>query len=66
MIVRQAKDGTHRHFEITEDRDADGYVIALEVPDDTSASTRKRGGSNRPRSRMMRRKKADGDVRGRG
>ena len=33
-IVRLAKDGTHRHFEVTEDLDADGYVIALELPDD--------------------------------
>ena len=33
-IVRQAKDGTHRHFEVTEDIDADGYVIALELPDE--------------------------------
>ena len=24
MIVRQAKDGTHRHFELTDDLDADG------------------------------------------
>jgi hypothetical protein len=23
-IVRQAKDGTHRHFEVTDDIDADG------------------------------------------
>jgi hypothetical protein len=34
MIVRQAKDGTHRHFEVTDDLDADGYVIALELPDE--------------------------------
>ena len=33
-IVRQAKDGTHRHFEVTEDIDADGYVIALELSDE--------------------------------
>ena len=32
-IVRLGKDGTHRHFEVTEDLDADGYVIALELPD---------------------------------
>jgi hypothetical protein len=35
MIVRQAKDGTHRHFEVTDDRDGDGYVIALELPDES-------------------------------
>ena len=35
MIIRQAKDGTHRHFEVTDDRDTDGYVIALERPDDS-------------------------------
>ena len=34
-IVRRAKDGTHRHFEVTEDIDADGYVIALELSDET-------------------------------
>jgi hypothetical protein len=34
MIIRQAKDGTHRHFEVTEDVDADGYVIAIELPND--------------------------------
>jgi hypothetical protein len=34
VIVRLAKDGTHRHFEVTEDLDADGYVIALELPND--------------------------------
>ena len=34
MIVRQAKDGTQRHFEVTDDIDADGYVIALELPDE--------------------------------
>ena len=33
MIVRQAKDGTQRHFEVTGDIDADGYVIALEPPE---------------------------------
>jgi hypothetical protein len=33
-IVRTAKDGTHRHFEVTDDIDADGYVIALELPDE--------------------------------
>jgi hypothetical protein len=33
VIIRQAKDGTHRHFEVTDDIDADGYVIALELPD---------------------------------
>ena len=32
VIIRQAKDGTHRHFEVTDDIDADGYVIALELP----------------------------------
>ena len=31
VIIRLAKDGTHRHFEVTEDIDADGYVIALEL-----------------------------------
>jgi hypothetical protein len=35
MIVRQAKDGTHRHFEVTDDVDADGYVIALELPEES-------------------------------
>ena len=34
VIVRLAKDGTHRHFEVTDDVDADGYVIALELPND--------------------------------
>lgn len=34
MIIRQAKDGTHRHFEVTDDLDGDGYVIALELPHD--------------------------------
>jgi hypothetical protein len=34
MIVREAKDGTHRHFEVTDDIDSDGYVIALEMSDD--------------------------------
>jgi hypothetical protein len=34
MIVRSAKDGSHHHFEVTDDRDADGYVIALEMSDD--------------------------------
>ena len=32
-IVRLAKDGTHHHFEVPEAIDADGYVIALELPD---------------------------------
>jgi hypothetical protein len=35
MIVRQAKDGTHRHFEVTDDIDADGYVIAIELSDES-------------------------------
>jgi hypothetical protein len=35
MIVRQGKDGTHRHFEVTDDIDADGYVIALELSDES-------------------------------
>jgi hypothetical protein len=30
VIIRQAKDGTHRH-EVTDDLDADGYVIAPRV-----------------------------------
>jgi hypothetical protein len=34
VIIRQAKDGTHRHFELTDDIDAEGYVIALELPDE--------------------------------
>jgi hypothetical protein len=34
VIVRLAKDGTHRHFEVTDDVDADGYVIAIELADD--------------------------------
>ena len=38
MIIRQAKDGSHRHFEVTDDIDADGYVIALELPDDRRLS----------------------------
>ena len=33
-IIRTAKDGTHRHFDVTDDIDADGYVIALELPND--------------------------------
>jgi hypothetical protein len=32
MIVRLGKDGTHHHFELTEDVDADGFVVAIEVP----------------------------------
>lgn len=32
MIVLTAKDGTQRHFEVTDDLDDDGYVIALELP----------------------------------
>ena len=32
VIIRLAKDGTHRHFELTDDFDADGYIIALELP----------------------------------
>jgi hypothetical protein len=32
MIIRLAADGTHRHFELTDDLDADGFVIAREVP----------------------------------
>jgi hypothetical protein len=35
VIIRTAKDGTHRHFEVTDGLDADGYVIALELPDDS-------------------------------
>ena len=35
MIVRQAKDGTSRHFEVTDDVDADGYVIALEMTEES-------------------------------
>jgi hypothetical protein len=35
MIVRQAKDGTHRHFEVTDEIDADGYVIAIELSDES-------------------------------
>ena len=35
MIVRQAKDGTHRHFEVTDDLDADGYVVAIELSDES-------------------------------
>ena len=34
VIVRLAKDGSHRHFEVTDDVDADGYVIAIELADD--------------------------------
>ena len=34
VIVRLAKDGTHRRFEVTDDIDADGYVIARELPVD--------------------------------
>jgi hypothetical protein len=32
VIIRLAKDGTHRHFEVTDDLDAEGYVIAFELP----------------------------------
>jgi len=32
MIIRLAADGTRHHFEITDDVDADGFVIAREVP----------------------------------
>lgn len=32
-IIRTAKDGTHRHFEVTDDLDADGYIIARELPE---------------------------------
>jgi hypothetical protein len=32
MIIRLGKDGTHHHFELTEDIDADGFVVAIEVP----------------------------------
>jgi hypothetical protein len=31
MVIRQAKDGTHRHFVVTDDIDADGYIIAREL-----------------------------------
>jgi hypothetical protein len=34
VIVRQATEGTRRHFAITADSDADGYVIAIEVTDE--------------------------------
>jgi hypothetical protein len=34
MIVRQAKDGSHRHFEVTDEIDAEGYVIAIELSDE--------------------------------
>jgi hypothetical protein len=34
VIVRLAKDGTHSHFEVTDEVDADGYVIARELPGD--------------------------------
>jgi hypothetical protein len=34
ILVRTAEDGSQRHFMVTEDRDADGYIIALEVPED--------------------------------
>ena len=34
VIVRLAKDGTPRHFEVTDDIHADGYVIAIELADD--------------------------------
>jgi CMP-2-keto-3-deoxyoctulosonic acid synthetase len=34
VIVRLAKDGTHRHFEVTDDVDVDGYVIAIELAGD--------------------------------
>jgi hypothetical protein len=33
IIVRTAKDGSHRHFEVTDDMDAEGYRIALELPE---------------------------------
>jgi hypothetical protein len=32
IVARTAKDGSHRHFEVTDDVDAEGYRIALEVP----------------------------------
>jgi len=32
MIIRLGRDGTHHHFEVTEDVDADGFVVAIEVP----------------------------------
>ena len=32
MIIRLARDGTHHHFEITDDIDAEGFVVAVEVP----------------------------------
>ena len=32
MIIRLAADGTHHHFELTSDIDADGFVVAIEVP----------------------------------
>jgi hypothetical protein len=32
MIIRLAADGTHHHFELTDDIDADGCVVAIEVP----------------------------------
>jgi hypothetical protein len=31
---RRDGDRSHRHFEVTDDIDADGYVIALELPDE--------------------------------
>jgi hypothetical protein len=35
IIIRTAKDGSHRHFEVTDDVDAEGYRIALEVREDS-------------------------------
>jgi hypothetical protein len=38
IIVRTAKDGSHRHFEVTDDLDAEGYRIAIKVLDEPPAS----------------------------
>ena len=34
LIVRRGKDGSHHHFEVTDDVDVEGYIIALEVTDE--------------------------------
>jgi hypothetical protein len=33
-IVRTGTDGRHHYFEVTDDLDQDGFVIAREVPSD--------------------------------
>lgn len=47
MNVRTAKHGSDRHFEVTDDVDADGYRIALELPRRPSCRHRALGGRRR-------------------